>query len=410
MSFRGTIYLTFMRKLLTKIQNNRNIAIIGVVAMVNALGYGIIIPVLYSYSQRFGLSDFGNGLLFAIFSIGQFISTPIIGRMSDKFGRKPLLVISIAGTFLSFLLMAIAPSSLFLFIARALDGLTAGNLPVAQAVISDTTTPAQRAKGFGIIGASFGFGFIFGPLISTLTVGLNPSLPFYIAAGIALAGTILTAAFLPETNKHMGEVKHGKLFDMGKLWHMLFDPNVGITFLITLFYTMAFSLFIYAFQPFSVKILLLSAKQISLIFTAIGVVGLITQMVLVQRITAKFGPKKTFSNAIILTGAAFVLAFMSHSLPLFFVAMLGFSMANGHVQPLINTILSRETDERSQGSVMGLNTSYASIGQIIGPVLGGAVATISVRFPFMAAALVTVLCYALSFKVMKPGVKKEDAF
>src|SRR3989344_6642801 len=135
---------------------SRNLFIVIVIAVVNALGYGIIIPVIYSYSRAYGLSDFQNGLLFSLFSICQFISTPIIGRMSDKYGRRPLLIISILGTAISFFIMAFAPSAIFLFLARALDGITAGNIPVASAVISDTTSQEQRAKGFGIIGASFG--------------------------------------------------------------------------------------------------------------------------------------------------------------------------------------------------------------------------------------------------------------
>jgi MFS family permease len=389
---------------------NRNLFIIGLIAVVNALGYGIIFPILYSYSQKYGLSDFQNGLLFALFSICQFLSTPIIGRMSDKFGRKPLLVISLAGTFVSFVMMAFAPSAIFLFIARALDGLTAGNLPVAQAVISDSTAPEERAKGFGMIGASFSFGFIFGPLISTLTVGYSAAMPFILAAVIALIGTVLTALYLPETNKHMGDVRKGKLFDFAKMWHSLFDPNVGVTFVITLFFMLAFSLFIYAFQPYSVKVLGLSAEQISLIFTAIGVVGLVTQMVIVPWVTKTFHLKHTFRTAILLTGVAFLLAFLSHSYIPFIGAMMLLSVANGHVQPLINAILSRETDERSQGTMLGLNVSYASIGQILGPLLGGAVATYSVHMPFLAAAVVVGLCFVLSFQVLKPGVKKEAAF
>src|SRR3990172_819990 len=131
---------------------NRNILIIALIALVNMLGYGIIIPILYAYSKKFGLSDFENGLLFSLFSICQFISTPIIGRMSDKYGRRPLLIISILGTALSFFIMAFAPSAIFLFLARALDGITAGNIPVASAIISDTTSQEQRTRGFGIIG------------------------------------------------------------------------------------------------------------------------------------------------------------------------------------------------------------------------------------------------------------------
>ena len=288
--------------------------------------------------------------------------------------------------------------------------MTAGILPFAQAVISDTTEVKDRARGFGIIGASFGFGFVFGPAISALTVGISAATPFLIAAGITFIAVIITALFLPETNKHMGEIRQGKLFDFKKLYSTLFDPNVGITFLISLFYFLAFSLFIYSFQPYSVKILKLSTNQISLLFMAVGVVGLITQMFLVQRVSKRYGLKNTFSGSILVVALSFLLSFLSHSYLPFLVAMLILGLANGLVQPLVNTILSQETDEKSQGSVMGLNVSYASIGQIIGPITGGAIATFGVAYPFLAGAFVILICFILSFKVLRPGIRKEAAF
>src|SRR5438046_5402783 len=160
------------------VKGNRNLLIIALIAMVNMLGYGIIIPILYAYSKKYGLTDFQNGLLFALFSICQFISTPIIGRLSDKYGRRPMLLLSIVGTAVSFFMMAFAPNALFLFISRALDGLTAGNIPVAFAVISDSTEPQDRAKAFGLIGSAFSFGFVFGLAIAALTVGFGQAITF----------------------------------------------------------------------------------------------------------------------------------------------------------------------------------------------------------------------------------------
>ena len=178
---------------------NRNLLIIALIALVNMLGYGIIIPILYAYSKKYGLSDFQNGLLFAIFSVCQFIATPIIGRLSDKYGRRPMLLMSIIGTAASFFLMAFAPNALFLFLARALDGITAGNIPVAFAVISDSTKPEERAKAFGLIGSAFNFGFVFGPAVSAFTVGYGQGVPFIIAGFITVIAVVLTALFLPET-------------------------------------------------------------------------------------------------------------------------------------------------------------------------------------------------------------------
>lgn len=392
-------------------KENRNLFIIALIAVVNALGYGIVIPILYTYSRKFGLSDFQNGLLFATFSICQFLSTPIIGRMSDKYGRKPLLVASLAGTTVSFLLMAFAPNAIFLFLARALDGLTAGNIPVASAVISDTTTSENRAKGFGIIGASFGFGFVFGPAISAFTVGVSSATPFLVAASVSAVAVLLTSLMLPETNQHIGEVAHKKLFDFAKLWHTLFDPSVGITFLISLLYFFAFACaIIYGFQPFVIKVLGITSQQNAMLFTLFGVMGLVSQTLFVHRFSKRYGLKKAFSSGIIATAIAFFIMFMSRTLPLFVLASLILGFFNGIAQTLIPTILSQETDAKSQGSVMGLNASYQSIGFIAGPIVGGLLATIAIPLPFFVGGMLMLICYWLSFSILRPHIAKESAF
>ncbi|HMS22987.1 MAG TPA: MFS transporter [Candidatus Levybacteria bacterium] len=390
---------------------NRNLLIIALIAMVNMLGYGIIIPILYGYSKKFGLSDFENGLLFALFSICQFISTPIIGRLSDKYGRRPLLVTSILGTVASFFVMAFAPSALFLFLARALDGLTAGNIPVVFAVISDSTKPEDRPRAFGLVGAAFSFGFVFGPAVAAFTVGFGEGVPFIIAGVITLIAAILTILFLPETNKHMGEVRHGKLFDFPLMVKTLVNPEVGPTFLISLIFFLAFSCsIIYGFQPFVLNVLHLSPSQNAMLFTLFGIVGLITQTLLVQRFSKWLGVKRAFMTSIIFTAFAMLIMPLFNSVSIFIFAMIILGLFNSIVQTLIPAILSQEADAKSQGSVMGLNASYQSIGMIIGPILGGTLATIAIPLPFIVGALLVALCFFLSFKVMQKGMKKDSAF
>ncbi|MEO8582001.1 MAG: MFS transporter [Patescibacteria group bacterium] len=393
------------------LKTNRNLLIIALIAMVNMLGYGIIIPIMYAYSKKFGLSDFQNGLLFAVYSVCQFISTPIIGRMSDKYGRRPLLLISITGTALSFFMLAFAPSAIFLFLARALDGLTAGNIPVAFGVISDTTKPEERPRAFGLIGAAFNFGFVFGPAVAAFTVGFGTAVPFLIAGAVTCVAVVLTALFLPETNKHMGEVQDGKLFDPQLLWKTLFDPNVGATFLISLVFFMAFACaLIYGFQPFTLNILHVSPSLNAVLFTIFGLIGLISQTFLVARISKTLGMRKAFQVSIVFTAISFLMMYFSVSLPMFIAAMVVLALFNSVTQTLIPTILSQEADSKSQGSIQGLNASYQSIGMIIGPILGGAVATVSIPFPFLVGAGLLVVCFALSFRVLRPGVHKESAF
>lgn len=379
---------------------NRNVVIIGLIAVVNALGYGIIIPILYTYSKKFGLTDFQNGLLFALFAICSFIATPVIGRFSDKYGRRPMLIASITGTAISFVLMAFAPNALILFLARALDGLTAGNLPVAAAVISDTTEPHERAKGFGIIGASFNFGFIFGPAISGLTYIISPAIPFLIAAAISLVAVAATYFYLPETNKHIGQVHKGKLFDFKRMWHALRDPAVGITFILSFTFSLGLFMFFLGFQPYMVKQLRLSAFEISALFTAFGVVGLIAQLFL-GKITRRFGLKRTFNVVFFLISLIFVAMYFTRSFVPFAILNVFLGFLNPMINPMLQTILSQETDPKLQGVMQGLNTSYMNLGQILGPIFGGMFATISLTTPFLAAAAITFVCFILSFQVLK---------
>lgn len=380
---------------------NRNLIIIALIAVVNALGYGIIIPVLYSYSKRFGLTDFQNGILFSVFSICQFISTPIIGRLSDKYGRRPLLLISLFGTFLSFILMAFAKNAQWLFIARIIDGITAGNISVASAVISDTTEKKDRAKGFGVIGASFGFGFVFGPAISGLTYGINPAYPFLIAGAISLLSFMATFIFLPETNKDKKEMIKQKIFDFKKMFEPIFDKLIGKTLLISLLYSFAFSLFIYGFQPFAVKKLGLGISSISEIFTTIGIIGVIAQVAFIQPISRKFGDVKTLQISLISVFVIFILLGYSNSFYIFGGLIILNSFVNSFTNPILQTIISKEVHDDRQGEIMGINSSYVGLGQIFGPIIGGIVATYSLSLPFVTAGIVVLICFILSLSSVK---------
>jgi MFS family permease len=379
-------------------QENKNLLVIALIAVVNALGYGIIIPILYSYSRKYGLSVFQNGLLFTTYSICQFFATPLIGRLSDKYGRKPMLLLSLAGTAVSFFMAAFAPNAIFLFLARAIDGITAGNIPVASAVISDTTPPKDRAKGFGIIGAAFGFGFIFGPAISAFTLQFGTNIPFIIAGCVTVIAVILTQLLLPETNLNKKDVKKGKIIDIPLLARAAFDKNIGLVLIISLIYAAAFSLFTTTFQPFAVTVFGFNAQQISVTFTLFGVIGLVTQGYVMPKLTKKFGENRAFVFAFLFASIAFFGMYTIRSVVLFIAVSLLYGLANSFANPLIQTLLSKETDEHAQGSILGLNASYISIGTIFGPILGGALATNNVSFPFLAGGFITAVCFSLSLR------------
>ncbi|MFA9288965.1 MAG: MFS transporter, partial [Weeksellaceae bacterium] len=264
------------------------------------------------------------------------------------------------------------------------------------------------AKGFGIIGASFGFGFIFGPAISALTVGISPALPFIIAGVVSIIAVILTAMFLPETNQHMGLVKKAKLFDFGKLIHALTNRTVGATLMLTMFYFVAFSMFIYAFQASSIKLLDMTANQIALLFTLFGALGLVSQLILLQLATKKFGVKRTFMTALIWVAIVFIGMFFIRSIPVFVAACIALGLVNSFIQPLSQTILSEEVDQTEQGEMLGINASYLSIGQIIGPILAGLLATYSVASPYLGAGICVLICYGLSFVIFSHLDRKQQ--
>jgi MFS family permease len=304
--------------------------------------------------------------------------------------------------------MAFAQHATWLFIARALDGITAGNIPVALAVISDTTEPKDRAKGFGIIGASFGFGFTFGPAISALTLHMGLSAPFVVAGCIALVALFLTAALLPETNMHKGAVVSRHVFDFRHLFHALIDPAIGKTLVISFLVTLAFSIYVYAFQPMSVEILHLSAQQIAVVFTIMGIVGLVSQGAIIPKVIKAFGERQVLVGSLITSTITFSLLFVSRSFPLFITVVLAQAFANGFANPVIQALLSREADSKSQGSIMGVNASYQSIGQIIGPVIGGALSTLFIPLPFLAAAATIFLAAFLSGQILHKHLKHQS--
>jgi MFS family permease len=393
-----------------KAPKKSSLFIIGLIAVVNAIGYGIIIPVLYVYSMKFGLSDAQNGLLFATYSLCQFISTPVIGRLSDKFGRRPLLISSIIGTAISFFMMAFAPNAIFLFFARALDGITAGNITVASAVVADTTEGKDRARGFGIIGASFGFGFIAGPAITALTSGISLSLPFIVAGVISAVAAILTYYLLPETNRTIGKVKNEPLFNLTQLFSVLVNKTIAPILIITLLHFTALSLFIFAYQPFTVKVLHLSPVEVSMVFTLFGIMSVISQLLILPRVSKLLRAEQLLRALFFILILAFVGFAQTHTLGLFIVFSILLSLTNNLVNPLLQTILSLETDAASQGSMQGISASYMSIGQIIGPILGGVIAQQSINAPFLAGAGFVAVCGILSLLIPATIKKRESAF
>jgi predicted MFS family arabinose efflux permease len=351
---------------------NRNFWIIALIAFINALSYTVLIPIIYLYGKQFGLNDFETSLLFAIYSLAQFFATPVIGKLSDRFGRKPLLVISLLGTVIANYMAGIAATAGILFFARFLDGITGGNVSVAQAVISDVTTPATRAKAFGIFGASFGLGFILGPVISLLAQEISLGASFIASAAFAFVGLVITIFFLPETLKEEDR-STGNVFDLGldKLITGLFIPKIGILLVINFLIGTTFTIFTYAFQPYFLTVLKQTNQTLTLMFLLFGVLGVIMQTSGISILNRKYSVVNILLLGIFVRSLCFLLMPVIPNIIYFVVVAILFASFNSVVQPMISTLITLNAKPEEQGIVIGLNSSYLSISNAIGPILAG---------------------------------------
>jgi predicted MFS family arabinose efflux permease len=382
---------------------NRSFWITALIAFANSLSFTILIPILYLYGRQFGLTDFQTSLLFSIYAIAQFFATPVIGKLSDRFGRKPLLILSLAGTVLANFLAGTATTVALLFFARFLDGITGGNASVAQAVISDVTTPENRAKGFGIYGATFGLGFVLGPAISLLAQQISLGAGFLVSSAIAAIALFITIFFLPETLKTKPEGEH-KIFDLGlsSLITGLAIPKIGILLIINFLIGTTFTVFTFAFQPYFLKVLGQDNKALTLMFFAFGVLGVIMQLQGIKILTRKFSLVKIFLFAVFVRSLSFTLMPIVPNVVYFVCVSLVFSIFNSLVQPMLTTLISLNAKPEEQGTVIGLNSSYLNVSNAFGPILAGLLVNqnnpVTYSYPLYVAGALTfvVLLFAIA--------------
>jgi predicted MFS family arabinose efflux permease len=387
---------------------NRKFWIIALVAFINSLSFTILIPTIYLYGKQFGLDDFQTSLLFSIYSLAQFVATPVIGKLSDRFGRKPLLIISLAGTVIANLIAGTATTASLLFFARLLDGITGGNTSVAQAVISDVTSSENRAKGFGIFGAAFGSGFILGPVISLLAQRISLGTSFLASSGIALVALLITIFLLPETIENKDKKSHN-IFDLGlgSLITGLFLPKVGILLIINFFIGTTFTIFTYAFQPYFINVLKQDNQSLTLIFILFGVLGLLMQVKGIQILTRKFNLATILFLALFIRSLSFTLMPIWANLAYFVVVSILYSIFNSLVQPVVNTLISLNAKPEDQGTVMGLNASYLAVSNAIGPVIAGM--TIN-RFDLSSYGHSLYLAGGLTFLVLLLAIYNRNKY
>ena len=380
------------------------------ICVINSLGFGIIVPLMYTFGKRYGINEQSLSWLTAAYSIAQFFATPVLGSLSDKYGRKPLLAISLIGTCISFIMFAEARGVIMLFAARILDGLTGGNISVAQSIISDTSTSADRAKRFGILSSAFAFGFVIGPVVGGFLSKFGLQAPFFFAAGISFLGIMATIFLLTESNPAGKRKKQDKKTgsSLKALFTTLRLPVIGTAVFIGFLLTMAQFTMIIGFQTFSVDILKLVPDKIGLLYTGFAVMGIIMQLC-VPLITKKI--KSRTMILLLSTGLCFASMFFvgfTTALITFAVCICFYGLFNGLRNPMLNAIIADNNDSGSQGKILGVNQSYASIGQTLGPITAGLITAISIHSVFFLSAFYILVAFAFTFRLRAKETTKHQ--
>jgi MFS family permease len=375
------------------------------IAFANSLSFTILIPILYLYGKEFGLTDFQTSLLFATYAGAQFISTPIIGKLSDRFGRKPLLIISLAGTVIANFLAGTASGAAMLFFARFLDGITGGNVSVAQAIVSDVTPAEGRAKAFGLFGAvTFGLGFIVGPILSWIAQRFfSLGAGFLASSAIAAIALTLVLIALPETLQTKA-AKAEKWWDigLGNLITGLAIPRVGILLVINFLIGTTFTIFTFAFQPYFIHVLGQDSQSLTILFAGFGLVSVVMQAKGIGLLTQRLSLVKILLIGLLMRSLTFLLMPDFPNIVYFVGVTLVFSMFNAWVQPMITTLISLNAKPEVQGMAMGLNASYLNVSNAFGPIIAGLIVNQyhpeTYRYPFYLAGVLTfsVLVFAFS--------------
>jgi DHA1 family tetracycline resistance protein-like MFS transporter len=349
--------------------------VIFVTVFIDLVGFGIVIPVLPFYVEgtKFNASARMVGLLFASYSVMQLIFTPILGRLSDRYGRRPVLFISLLGTALGFLIMGLAWTLPLLFLGRVIDGITGGNISTAQAYIADITTPENRAKGMGLIGAAFGLGFIFGPAIGGILSKWGIGVPLFFAAGLAFCNAVLLYFVLPETvdKEHPARVSAAE-GRWSQLAHALKQQRLAFVLTIYFLFVVAFSIMTTSFALFTMYRFGFDAEHNGYVFALVGVVGAIIQGGLIGRLAKRFGEVPlTITGALLFAVSLFMIPLIGPGTGLltFILVGAGFAIGNSLATPSLTSLASKSVGPAEQGGVLGVTQSAASLARVVGPTL-----------------------------------------
>jgi DHA1 family tetracycline resistance protein-like MFS transporter len=390
--------------------------------LIDMIGFGIVIPILPLYALKFHASPTEIGVLFGSFSLMQLIFAPILGRWSDRIGRRPILVVSILGSALAFTLLGFANSLWMLFLGRMLDGMSGGNISTAQAYIADVTPREKRGAAMGVIGAAFGLGFVIGPAIGGWLGHISIQAPFFVAGALALLNSLGVFFTLPESlSAERRQQLTAPVTKLSDRFAVIQKTGLLPTLICLLFCTMAFSLVTALMTLFTAQRMGWNALENGNLFAFVGVLGILIQGGLLRRLAPKLGEKPLIIvGAVLLLVGMAVLPAVIPGLSPFATVLIGISslaIGNSLVTPLLAAVASQSADERSQGVVLGITQSVASLARMLGPAFGGILLSMDAAnplhsygiTPFWAAAALMILglLAALQLRNMRPKTPEE---
>jgi DHA1 family multidrug resistance protein-like MFS transporter len=390
---------------------NRNIAILFFTLIVVMLGFGMIIPILPFLVEEFGGSGLAMGMLMAIFSLMQFIFSPFWGDLSDRYGRKPLLILGTLGNGLTMIGFGLSTNLEMLYVFRALGGiLSSATLPTAMAFISDNTDEHQRGGGMGVVGAAMGVGMVLGPGIGGMLGGKSMQAPFFLSAALSILAMLLIWFLLPESlpvDKRSTGVQGFRGPQLRPMWTALFGP-IGFLFVLAFLHNFAMTNFEGIFAYYAEAKFGYTSQTIGIILTVVGLVSAVVQGVLTGIATRKWGDIAVVKWSLFASIFGFLLMLTSYNLGTVILMTSLFILSNAMLRPAVSSLISKRADS-GQGVAMGLNNAFMSLGRVVGPLWAGAVLDINLNFPFMTGALVMLIGFVASLFYLSGKVQTTES-
>lgn len=388
------------------------LSLIFLTVFIDLLGFGILIPILPVFAIKIlGVDETAIGVTIAIYSFTQFFFNPIFGKLSDKFGRRPLIVISLLLNAIGYILFAFTHSFWMLLTSRIIAGIGGSSIGVAQAFIADVTTREERSKGMGLIGAAFGLGFVFGPLIGGLLSEYGYMVTGFASAGFSMLAFVLTLILLPESNlnRTAAALNKRKILDVAAIKKIFQKPDLAL--LITLFLMLTFSAAnIYGtFALLGFKIYNFTDRQNGYMFGIVGLSSAIVQGGLLRTASKYFSQRKliTFGSLFMMIGL-FLIPFGGSFLGLALIVIL-LSIGTGSLQPTLLSLISEVTSDAEQGVTLGINQSFSAFGRVLGPLWGGfAFEFLGYQFPFITGGIFALFIFLLSIFYLPKVLKLEE--